>query len=257
MFRASVSARGAASPSVGKVSERTPHTFDQVVADRPPIAPVKRVHAIAKQENFRRRKCAAPNPSLRCASVSLNRRNLDSIDAEHAAIAAHALAPHCGQAFDEAAPALDATGHTLCWVTARPDAPDGRDTEITCANGNIPTLEQPQAVTHDTYADAAPQVALAAADTAHLTDALRTLMRRVSPPGLIEQVFVVERRADGVLETRVVSAAQPPVSVPAATPGWPAWRRPWRSSRTKPCRRIWRRSNPANPRARPAPSPTI
>lgn len=65
--------------------------------------------------------------------------------------------------------------------------------------------------------------ALAAADTAHLTDALRPLMRRVSPPGLIEQVFVVERRADGVLETRVVSAAQPPVSVPAATPGWPAW----------------------------------
>lgn len=59
----------------------------------------------------------------------------------------------------------DPTGHTLCWVTARPDAPDGHDTEITCANGNIPTLEQPQAVTHDTYADAAPQVALAAADT--------------------------------------------------------------------------------------------
>lgn len=89
-------------PSVGKISERTPDAFDQVVRDRPPIASVKRVGAIAKQENFRRRQCAAPDPSLRYASTILNRRDYNPIDTERASIAAHMLARDCGQALDEA-----------------------------------------------------------------------------------------------------------------------------------------------------------
>lgn len=68
-------------PGVGKISERTPDAFDQIVRDRSPIASVKRVRAIAKEENFRRRKCAAPDPSLRSASTILNHRHLNAIDA--------------------------------------------------------------------------------------------------------------------------------------------------------------------------------
>ena len=39
-----------------------------------------------------------------CARAILNHCDVDSIDAEHASIAAHMLARDCGQAFDEAVP---------------------------------------------------------------------------------------------------------------------------------------------------------
>ena len=66
---------------------------------------------------------------------------------------------------DQAAPNLDPTGSTLCWVSRRPEAPAGRNSEIVCAQGNLPQLAAPQAVTADTYADATPQVALVATGT--------------------------------------------------------------------------------------------
>lgn len=83
------------------MSERTPDAFDQIVRGRPPIASVKRIFAIAKQENFRRRKGAAPDPRLGCASSILNHRNLDAIDSERASIAAYMLARNCREPFDE------------------------------------------------------------------------------------------------------------------------------------------------------------
>lgn len=64
--------------------KRTPNAFDQIIRDRSPIASVKRVCAIAKEENFRIREGAASDPSLRCAGPIPHRRNLDAINAEHA-----------------------------------------------------------------------------------------------------------------------------------------------------------------------------
>lgn len=69
------------------------------------------------------------------------------------------------QSIAEAAPAVDATGNTLCWVQYRSDAPVGGESEIVCAQGGAPTFSAPVAVTHDSYADAEPSVALAAANT--------------------------------------------------------------------------------------------
>jgi hypothetical protein len=65
----------------------------------------------------------------------------------------------------QAAPTLGAMGSPLCWVSRRGDAPASGNTEIVCAQGTLPQLAAPQSVTADTYADAAPQSALAAANT--------------------------------------------------------------------------------------------
>lgn len=69
------------------------------------------------------------------------------------------------QSIAEAAPAVDATGNTLCWVQYRVAAPVGGESEIVCAQGNAPNFQAPVAVTQDSYADAEPSVALAAANT--------------------------------------------------------------------------------------------
>ncbi len=70
-----------------------------------------------------------------------------------------------GNVMEQAAPNLDATGSVLCWVSRSADAPASGNSEIVCAQGDLPQLAAPQAVTADTFADATPQSALAAADT--------------------------------------------------------------------------------------------
>lgn len=69
------------------------------------------------------------------------------------------------QSIADAAPTVDATGSTLCWVQYRTAAPVGGESEIVCAQGTAPTFQTPVAITQDTYADAEPSVALAAANT--------------------------------------------------------------------------------------------
>jgi len=66
------------------------------------------------------------------------------------------------QTLNTADPALSPDGSTLCWVTQRVEAPVGRASEIVCANGDLPAFAAPLPVTQDTFADAAPRVAMAA-----------------------------------------------------------------------------------------------
>lgn len=64
-----------------------------------------------------------------------------------------------------AAPGMDVAGHAACWVGQRADVPASRNMEIVCATGNAPTFDAPITLTNDALADAAPSVALAAANT--------------------------------------------------------------------------------------------
>ena len=71
------------------------------------------------------------------------------------------------QVIADAAPAVDGQGKTLCWVQRRAAAPEASNTEIVCAQGGIQGglngFTPPVALTNDSYADASPSVALAAA----------------------------------------------------------------------------------------------
>jgi hypothetical protein len=73
------------------------------------------------------------------------------------------------QVMVDAAPSVDGQGNTLCWVQRRAAAPEASNTEIVCARGGLTAFTPPVAVTNDTYADASPSVALAAADSPIVT----------------------------------------------------------------------------------------
>lgn len=63
-----------------------------------------------------------------------------------------------------AAPSMDVAGRAACWVAQRSAVPASRNMEIVCTTGNAPAFNTPITLTNDALADAAPSVALAAAN---------------------------------------------------------------------------------------------